>query len=246
MTKYVGVDWASKGWFGVVLKDDDSWETDHFPTIWSLWNCHSDASRIFIDIPIGLPSGGKRNCDVEARQKLKQQGRSVFYTPTREAVYQQNINEAKKLNKKAGFSIQNQAWHIVPRIREVDEFLEMNPNARDQLFETHPEICFYSLNNQEAVVSKKTDDGVSCRKSLLEREHQETITIYKQCCNRYLRPNYASFVHSKDDILDALVAAVTAKRPQSELSNLPEEKDTQRDARGITMEIVYPSANCSV
>lgn len=70
MKKYIGVDWASKGWLGVILRDDGAWDTDHFPTIWSLWKSHSDASRIFIDIPIGLPADTKRACDVEAKQKL--------------------------------------------------------------------------------------------------------------------------------------------------------------------------------
>jgi hypothetical protein len=74
MGKHIGADWASKGWFGVILRDDEAWETDHFPTIWSLWKRHSDASRIFIDIPIGLPADSKRTCDVEARQKLEGQG----------------------------------------------------------------------------------------------------------------------------------------------------------------------------
>ena len=48
MAKYVGVDWASKGWSGVVPRGDESWQTDHFPTIWSLWKRHSDASRTLL------------------------------------------------------------------------------------------------------------------------------------------------------------------------------------------------------
>jgi len=165
MIKYVGVDWASKGWFGVILRDDGTWETDHFPTIWSLWKRHSDASQIFIDIPIGLPADSKRVCDTQARQQLKARGRSVFYTPIRDAVYQRNLNDAKQLNEKAGYSIQNQAWGIVPRIREVDEFLDMNPGARDRLSETHPELCFHSLNGRETIPPKNTEDGLPRRKA---------------------------------------------------------------------------------
>ncbi|WP_167880060.1 hypothetical protein [Halorhabdus rudnickae] len=47
MGKYIGLDWAGKGWFGVVLYDSD-FETDFFPTIWSVWKRYGDASRIFI------------------------------------------------------------------------------------------------------------------------------------------------------------------------------------------------------
>jgi predicted RNase H-like nuclease len=241
MEKYVGLDWASKGWFGVILRDNDTWDTDHFPTIWSLWKSHSDASRIFIDIPIGLPADSKRACDVEAKQRLGQQGRSIFYTPLREAVYDQNLEDAKETNEKAGYSIQNQAWGIVPRIREVDEFLDMNPGARDRLFETHPELCFYSLNGREMVPPKKTEPGIERRRALLADEIPEASEIYEQACDLYLTPEYASFVNAKDDILDALVAAVTARRPIDELARLPEGNDPPRDARGLPMQMLYPS-----
>lgn len=241
MTKYIGVDWASKGWLGVVLSDDGSWETDHFPTISSLWKYHSDASRIFIDIPIGLPSDSKRDCDVEAKQKLGQQGRSVFYTPTRDAVYKQNLSEAKEENETAGYSIQNQAWGIVPRIREVDEFLDTNLDARDRLFETHPELCFYSLSGQKTIPSKKTEDGIRRRKNILADEYQEAPTIYEKACELYLTPKYASFLSNEDDILDALVAAVTAKRSKDELSRLPQGEDPPRDDRGLPMQMLYPN-----
>lgn len=241
MAKYVGVDWASKGWFGVVLRDDDTWETDHFPTIWSLWKRHSDASRILVDIPIGLPADGRRACDVEARQKLGRQGRSVFYTPIRRAVYQHNLDDAKEINEKAGYSIQNQAWSVVPRIREVDEFLDMNPGGRDRLYETHPELCFYSLNGRETVPSKKTEAGIERRKALVADEHPDAMTIYEEARKKYLTPGYASFLSAEDDILDALVAAVTAQRPMAELSRLPVDTDPPLDERGLPMQMVYPS-----
>lgn len=52
MSKYIGRDWASKGWFGAILRENGEYDTDFFPSIWSLWKYHSDATRIFIDIPI--------------------------------------------------------------------------------------------------------------------------------------------------------------------------------------------------
>jgi predicted RNase H-like nuclease len=241
MGKYIGVVWASKGWLGIILCDDGTWDTDHFPTIWSLWKCHSDAARIFIDIPVGLPAEKERACDVEAKQKLGEQGRSVFYTPLRQAVYEQNLDDAKELNEEAGYSIQNQGWGIVPRIREVDEFLDMNPGARDRLFETHPELCFYSLNGRETLPSKKTEAGIQRRTALLADEHSEAVAIYEQACDRYLTPEYASFLNAKDDILDAVVAAVAAQRPMEELKKLPEGSDPPRDQRGLPMQLFYPS-----
>lgn len=241
MSKYVGLDWASKGWLGVILRDDGGYETDHFPTIWSMWNRHRDAERILIDIPIGLPSSEKRACDVEAKQQLGEYGRSVFYTPVRDAVYKQNLDVAKTVNEKAGYSIQNQAWGIVPRIREVDEFIDENPGARDRLFETHPELCFYALNEQTPVRSKKTEEGITKRKELLSEEHPDALSIYREARETYLFPEYASFLRSKDDILDALVCAVTAKRPMNELAGTPAKHNPPRDERGLPMQMLYPS-----
>ena len=240
MGTYIGLDWAGKGWFGVVLYDDTTWETDLFPTIWSVWKRHSDATRILIDIPIGLPSNGPRACDIDAKKTLGGRGSSVFYTPVRDAVYQQNLAAAKQTNEAAGYSIQNQAWAIVPRVREVDEFIDMNPGVRDRLAETHPELCFYSLNGYEAVPPKTSDEGIERRRTLLADEDPRAMAIYEESRESYLQPDYAPLVSGEDDILDAMVAALTARRPEAELSRLPTDTEPPRDARGLPMQMVYP------
>jgi predicted RNase H-like nuclease len=241
MAKYVGLDWASKGWFGVILNDSGTWETDLFPSLWSVWKYHSDASRILIDIPIGLPSDEKRACDVNAKEKLAHRQRSVFYTPVRDAVYEQNLDDAKETNEaEADFSIQNQAWSLVSRIREVDEFLDMYPSARDRVQETHPEVCFYALNGRNALTeSKRTEEGIRRRKALLADESPVAVSIYEESVDRYTTPSYAPMVSGSDDILDALVAAVTAQRSPDECLTLPEAPPT--DERGLPMQIIYPS-----
>lgn len=242
MATHIGACWASTGWFGVVLGDDGAWEADHFPSVWSLWKYHSDAARILVDVPIGLPADARRACDVEAKRKLNRQGRRVWYAPVREAVYAGNLQAAKETNEAAGYSIQNQVWHRVPRVREVDEFLDANPGARDRLRETRPELCFYALNGHNPVAdSKWTDEGVRRRLALLADELDDATAIYEACRDRYMTPRYASFLHSPADILDALAAAVTARRPPEELSELPERTDPPRDERGLPMRIVYPS-----
>jgi Uncharacterized conserved protein len=241
MAKHIGVCWASTGWFGVVLRDD-GWGTDHFPSIWSLWKYHSDADRVLIDVPIGLPADARRGCDVEAKRKLRPHGRRLCYAPVREAVYEGNLEAAKETNEAAGYSIQNQAWPRVPRVREVDEFLDENPGARDRIRETRPELCFYALNGHNPVAdSKRTDEGIRRRLALLADEHPEATAIYEGCRDRYMAPRYASFLHSGADILDALVAAVTARRSGEDLSELPARPEPPRDERNLPMRIVYPT-----
>lgn len=242
MTKYVGLDWASKGWFGVILRDDGDWETDLFPSICSVWKYHSDAARILVDVPIGLPADGRRTCDVQAKEKLGQRQGSVFYTPVRDAVYEANLDEAKETNEaEAGFSIQNQAWSIVPGIREVDEFLDRYPNASDRVEETHPELCFYGLNGETPLAEPKTtEEGMKRRLSLLADAHHEAGHIFETAVEQFTTPHYAPMVSGADAILDALVAAITAARPPEDTATLPVEPPT--DSRRLPMQMIYPSA----
>ena len=241
MAKYVGLDWASTGWFGVVFDDDGGWDTGVYPSVWSAWKYHSDAARILIDIPIGLPADGKRACDVAARRKLGRRGSSVFYTPLRDAVYCQTLEEAKAVNEAgADFSIQNQAWSIVPRIREVDEFLDMFPSARDRLVETHPEVCFYALNGHTPLSEpKRTRAGVRRRIDLLAGEYPDARAVCADAIDRYTTPSYAPSVGGADDVVDAVAAAVTARRGPEEWSTLPETPPA--DDRGLPMRIVHPA-----
>jgi predicted RNase H-like nuclease len=241
MTKHIGAHAVSNGWLAVVFADGD-WRTEFYPSIWSLWKYHSDATRILVDVPIGLPSDNRRRCDVAATRRLGPQGRRVFYAPIREAVDRRNLDTAKQVNERAGYSIQNPVWHRVPRIREVDEFLDANPGARDRLFETRPALCFYGLNGQEPVVAPRhSERGRARRTALLADEHPDAMAIYDDCRDRYLTPAYGSFLHTGGDVLDGLVVALTARRSASDLSRLPPGDGPPRDERGLPMQMLYPS-----
>ena len=240
MAKYVGLDWASNGWFGVIL-DDGEWETEVFPSVWSVWKYHSDAAQILIGASIGLPADARRACDVEARRALGSHGASVLYTPVRDAVYCRTLDEAKAVNEAAAdFSIQNQAWSTVPRVREVDEFLDMYPSARDRLVETHPEVCFYALNGRQPLAeSIRTAAGIRRRTELLADEYPLAGEICDAAIERYTTPDYAPSVGGAGDVVDAVVAAVTARRGPEGWTTLPEAPPT--DDRGLPMRIVHPA-----
>jgi predicted RNase H-like nuclease len=240
MAKHIGLVWAGKGWFGVVLHDDGGWETDVFPSVFSLWKYHSDARNVLAGVPIGLPSEARRQCDRKAKRRLGSHHGSVFYAPVREAVYEGNLEDAKEINERAGYSIQNQVWSVVPRIREVDEFLDTYPSARDRLSETHPELCFYALNGHTGLdAGKKTQAGREQRLALLAEEHPDAGAIYEESVARFTEPVYAPLVGNAGVILDALVAAVTARRAPDGVSTLPEGSPT--DERGLPMQMTYPS-----
>lgn len=240
MGTYVGVDWASKGWFTATRDAEGRWECDLYPSIWSVWRAHRDATSIFIDIPIGLPvsDGERRRCDEQAKRLLGSRHPSVFYAPVRPAVYERSLPAAKVLNESAGYSIQNQAWSIVPRIREVDEFLDARPGARDRFRETHPEVCFHALNGGPLEHSSNVEAGVEERREILLDADPDISDAYDDAVETFTRPRYAPMVTGPAHILDAFVAAISARR-DDDLATLPPVPP--RDARGLPMEIVYPA-----
>ncbi len=73
--------------------------------------------------------------------------------------------------------------------------------------EMHPEVCFWALNKKmEMDHSKKTIEGVNQRLNILSKFHNNSSAILDSSLAKYLRKEVA-----KDDIIDALVGAVTAK-----------------------------------
>ncbi len=241
MDKYVGLSWAPTGWLGMIVREDGSWETDHFPTIWSVWKYHSNATTIGIDIPFGLPATDKRACDSAAKDRLGERGRSVFYTPVRAAVYEQTLETAKTTTEtQAGYSIQNQVWRRIPRLRELDEFLDQYPGAVDRLIEVQPEVAFSALNGETPVPPRDTEAGYNRRRALLAEEQPVLTTIIDTARDRYLSPPYASFLNDRADILDGAVTAATAMRPPTQRARLPTGTPIPRDERGLPMTIQYP------
>ena len=116
-------------------------------TIFEVWDQLPKNGRVAIDILIGAPIEGVLPCDRDAKIALGHRGNSIFYTPTRKAVYASNIDEAKNGQSDLDFSIQNQAWAIVPRIREVDNLLRIHLAYTDekQIIETQPEVALVAL-----------------------------------------------------------------------------------------------------
>jgi predicted RNase H-like nuclease len=246
MAKYVGLDWAGKGWFGVVLEDGAKSETELFPTILSVWHKHDDAERIFIDIPIGLPENGRRECDEVAAEKLGPGRRSsVFWTPCRDAVYATTLEEAKEINRKnTDYSISNQTWAIMPRIREVDEFLQEFEKARDTVREVHPEVCFRAFDGAAMANGKKTDDGLQKRREVLSTVDERADDIYEEAVEKQIDgpEPYARTLpkDARDDVIDALAAALTAQANENRLTTFPAKLDEDDfDETGLPMEMVY-------
>jgi len=204
---FAGVDACKSGWVAVTLGNGtDTNQEESFEEIHELID---DDGVVFVDIPIGLPEEGRRACDEKSKYLLGCRGSSVFYVPTKEIV--ENFDEYDIANKESkartGNGISTQAWSIVPKIREVNDFVS-NSYEGAEVYETHPEVCFYGLDGRPMAYRKNDERGREMRKSVLRVYEEELGFVVDDIVS-----DATDFVGvSTDDTLDALVAAVTAYR----------------------------------
>jgi predicted RNase H-like nuclease len=234
---FIGIDGCRAGWFCVVLDERDNWSCHVAPDARAVGELAVAADSVLIDIPIGLPDSGPggRLCDREARQLLgRGRAASVFSAPARRTLAAAGYPHALELNRQAtGRGLSRQAWGIVPKIREIDALLCNNRALRGVLRESHPELCFWALNGNRAMqYNKKKRAGQQERLAVLEDYFPQCHALYGQVCAEFLRRQVA-----RDDIIDAMVCAVTAKYGYGRYRTVP--VSPPRDGQGLPMEIVY-------
>lgn len=224
----LGADGCRTGWFTVTDTDGAlAWQI--VPTADALLDL--GAETIGVDIPIGMTAAGPRACDLDARRALTpRRGASVFPAPVRGALGATTHAEASQARFAAdGKRMSIQAFHILPKVREVDRALRARPDAAQRVFEVHPEVSFARLNGGEALAhSKKTAAGRAERLALL-------VPHFGDAPARFVaeRPKKDA---AADDVLDALVILWTARRiAAGDAVSLPETPT--RDAHGLPMAI---------
>ncbi|AKB84510.1 DUF429 domain-containing protein [Methanococcoides methylutens] len=234
---FIGVDGCKGGWFAIRFSETNDIDVEVFSNISNLWEKYNENSLILIDIPIGLrekhPNG--RSCDVEARKILgAPRQNSVFPVPGRQAIHENDYESACSVNEKhLGKRIPIYAWGIVPKIREVDNFLLNNHSAREYIMEIHPELCFNFLAGRPMQYSKKDDEGITERLEVLKQFCPSANEIFQSSLSRFKRKEVA-----EDDILDALSAAITAKLGcKYGFSSIP--RVDEFDSKGLPMRMVY-------
>ncbi len=236
MTSSMGVDGCRDGWFYF------SYECGKpiygvAKSIQQLFSLIDPKAVVYIDILIGLidEGAGGRRCDSEARSALGHgRASSVFSAPARPTLSAGSYAEAKQLNQAAtGKMISQQAFAIIPKIREVDDFLRERPEIRYRLREVHPEVCFWGLNQELPMeFAKKKREGFEERLGVLERYLPDVRSITESILAVYPRKAVA-----RDDILDAIVGYLVGIMPEGRRKTLPSEPLI--DSAGLPMEMVY-------
>ena len=214
----MGVDGWRGGWIGARMTGTEiTWEllADASAV------CASQADAIAVDIPIGLPTGARRRCDVEASRLLRPGGSSrVFPTPPRAVLAAVDYLDACALSfADCGKKLSKQTWGIWPKIRDF----ELTPRDDDRVVEAHPEVSFLRLSGR-ILSSKHHPAGLAERMAVLG-EHFDVPRALTAV------PKGVGL----DDALDALACAWTAARwAWKEAEVLGGEVD----ALGVPMRIV--------
>jgi predicted RNase H-like nuclease len=153
-----------------------------------------------VDMPIGLmdePRPG-RACEGEARALMPGKASSVFPTPCRPALACTTHAEANAANRKLGLGLNQQTFHLFPKMREIDELMRGSAKLRRIVYEAHPELAFTRMNGGKPVLAKKRQpDGFAERRKLLARHDfkWKPVTVSGA---------------ARDDVLDAMAVCRTA------------------------------------
>jgi predicted RNase H-like nuclease len=178
------------------------------------------AAAVALDVPIGLPTSGRRRCDEEAYAALGARRSSVFMTPPRHV-----LDHATYATARAAFpSLTAQAFALLSRVRDVDAVLRSRGQSiHEYVLECHPELSFMAMTGA-GLPRKRSARGALMRIEALTAAGLGDVRD---------APEEAGL----DDALDAMACAWTAQRWAAGLRD-DVLGDGERDERELPMRIV--------
>ena len=195
MTTFVGIDGIPGGWVAVYLSSDGG---QRFAYAESAARLLADPyDRAMIDMPIGLPQRGYRQCDIEARALV---GPRVFLGARSGLWKFETLNEANLYywnEEGIGRGISMQLFCIREKLQELNE---APPPPR--LFEAHPELIFWRIAGR-VLAGKNTAMGRTERIEILEANGIGRI-------KRWLGQRHGTGI-GRDDLIDACACALAAR-----------------------------------
>lgn len=230
-----GIDGCRGGWLAVLL-DVTGQQTPIMRPLMSFWDVLSlpeQPEKIAVDMPIGFADQampGGRKCEQAARKQLGARKSSVFSAPCRSALIKTRYEDASisNANSAAGApKLTRQSFGLFAKYQEIDT--RITPQLQTRIFETHPELAFAVLrNNQPCEHVKKTAQGRKERRTELRG-----IGFSDEFLEQKLPTNIKA---TRDDLLDACACAWVAQRALlGAAKKYPNNPETDR--RGLEMVI---------
>jgi predicted RNase H-like nuclease len=238
-TWLAGVDGCRSGWL-VALTDAEGtavrvYVLARFAEILTL---PENPAVIAVDIPVGLPERvgrGGRAAESAVRPLLGARQSSVFSVPARAVLAKDDYRQAcatALATSDPPRKISRQLFMLAAKIREVDACLRSEPSIAGRVYEVHPELAFWRLNGNQALLEPKKvkgccyPPGLALRRRLLAANGMPLATL-----NADAPPGAAP-----DDVLDALACATIARRIHAGEAR-PFPDPPERDAFGLPMAI---------
>ncbi len=245
-----GIDGCPGGWIVVVReRPGRPAKVERIDRIENLFERGAPPKVAAIDIPIGLPdrTGPKgRTPERLVRSYLGERQSSVFSIASRAAVYagvDPAIPEADRYRRASALAretseeqkaIAKQAFHIFPKIVEVDAFLRARADLVPRFYECHPEVTFWAVNGERPLTEPKRvkgrlyAPGLDRRRRLLAAEGFDEAIMSEELA-RALKAG-------ADDLIDACAACWTAARiAEGKAISFPDPPE--RDAFGMPIAI---------
>jgi predicted RNase H-like nuclease len=219
----VGVDGCRSGWVAVHLSEGRFAQALFCEDFAGIVERAESAAVIAVDIPIGLPTAGKREADAAARAFLGRGASSVFSTPPRQVLEAETYQAARAVARRLGGpGVSSQSYALRAKILEVEPIAA----ADRRIHEVHPEVSFRAMAGQAMSASKKTWNGLQQRRRLLERAGIRLPDEVGEAGRRA----------GPDDLLDAAAAAWSAIRIGSgQGRSLPDPPETGLEDRPMAI-----------
>ncbi len=228
----VGIDGCKGGWIAAVICKGELKLYKFASLIEIVDELPFDAC--LIDMVIGLQgNAGQIRPDGIARKILKERASTVFPAPCRRAVYGKTKEERLQANVEVlhkKFTSQTDA--IIPKMREVDEFLQSFAQFKNQIQESHPEVCFARLKGEVLLTSKHDEEGIRERVKVIFDYLPDVTEDWVAAMAQQMKCN-------KDDITDSVCLAIVANMlAQGKTETIPAEP--MADDTGLLMQMVIP------
>jgi predicted RNase H-like nuclease len=207
-----GIDWHKRGWVAVVLVDGAEPEAMVGADLAALLARLPEARCVGVDMPIGLPERGARECDRLAKAFVGARRSSVFMTPPRAVLEAASFAAANEIAPALfGAKISQQAWALRHNIAIV----EAVATDDDRVIEVHPEVSFRAMAGEPLAYAKTAWNGQALRRRLLR---EAGIELPDDLGEAAAVPPV--------DVLDAAAAAWSARRyANGEAASLPSGAD---------------------
>jgi threonine dehydratase len=240
MAWIAGVDGCRQGWMAVLLelKEMEPPRVRVVARLSEITDAPEAPTVIAVDIPIGLPDrieGSGRAAEQAVRSLLGERQSSVFSIPSRSAVYALDYRKSCSLafnTSQPPRRLSKQGFMLFPKIREIDELLRGRPELVPRIFETHPEVAFWSINGErplshpKKIKGKPNEAGLAERRCLLRGAGLSVDLVGRE------PPQGAT----ADDYLDALAALIVA-REIADGNGRPFPNPPAKDAHGLPIAI---------